>query len=57
MPQRHPIAHDESDQLGIILRQMLYGKRKSVYRLLFSIEGDTVTLHDLRHSARDMLEP
>jgi toxin ParE1/3/4 len=57
MPERHPIAQEESEQLGIILRQMLYGRRKGVYRLFFSIEGDTVTLHYLRHSARDLLEP
>jgi plasmid stabilization system protein ParE len=52
IPGRHPIAQDESEQLGITLRQKLYGRRKGVYRLLFSIEGDTVTLHYVRHSAR-----
>jgi plasmid stabilization system protein ParE len=57
MPQRHPIAQDESEQLGITFRQMLNGRRKGVYRLLFSIEGDTVTLHYVRHSARGLLEP
>ena len=30
MPERHPIAQDESEQLGITLRQMLYGRRKGV---------------------------
>jgi hypothetical protein len=34
-PERHPIAQDESEQLGIALRQMLYGRRKGVYRLFF----------------------
>ena len=57
MPSRHPIAQDESAQLGITLRQKLYGRRKGVYRLLFSIEDNTVTLHYVRHSARDVLEP
>ena len=51
MPERHPIAEDESEQLGITLRQMLYGRRRGVYHLLFSIEGETVTLHYVRHSA------
>ncbi len=26
-PERHPIAQDETEQLGITLRQMLYGRR------------------------------
>jgi plasmid stabilization system protein ParE len=53
MPERHPIAPDESDQLGITIRQMLYGRRRGVYRVLFSIEGDTIVLHYIRHAARD----
>jgi plasmid stabilization system protein ParE len=52
LPERHPIAQDESAQLGVTLRQMLYGRRPGVFRILFSIEGDTVTLHYVRHSAR-----
>lgn len=56
MPERHPIAQDESEQLGITLRQMLYGRRRGVYRLLFSIEGETVTLHYVRHSAQGPIE-
>jgi plasmid stabilization system protein ParE len=55
MPNRHPIVQDESEQLGVTIRQKLYGRRKGVYRLLFSIEGGTVTLHYVRHSARDRL--
>ena len=57
MPERHPIAQDESDQLGMTLRQMLYGRRPGVFRILFSVEGDTVTLHYVRHSARGPIEP
>jgi plasmid stabilization system protein ParE len=56
MPERHPIAEDESEQLGIVLRQMLYGRRRRVYRLLFSIEGNTVTLHYVRHAAQGPIE-
>jgi plasmid stabilization system protein ParE len=44
VPERHPIAEDESEQLGITVRQLLYGRRPGVFRILFSIEGDTVTL-------------
>jgi plasmid stabilization system protein ParE len=56
LPERHPIAQDESEQVGITLRQMLYGRRRGVFRILFSIEGDTVTLHYVRHSARGPIE-
>jgi plasmid stabilization system protein ParE len=56
MPERHPIAQDETEQLGITLRQMLYGRRPGVFRILFSVEGDTVTLHYVRHSARGPIE-
>ena len=56
MPERHPIAEDETERLGITLRQMLYGRRPGVFRVLFSIEGDTVTLHYVRHSAQGPIE-
>jgi hypothetical protein len=44
------------EQLGITLHQMLYGRRRGVYRILFSIERDIVTLHYVRHSARGPIE-
>jgi plasmid stabilization system protein ParE len=56
LPERHPIAHDETEQFGVTLRQMLYGRRPGVFRILFSIEGDTVTLHYVRHSAQGPIE-
>jgi plasmid stabilization system protein ParE len=56
MPEQHPIAEDESQQLGITLRQMLYGRRRGVYRILFTVEGKTVTLHYVRHSAQGPIE-
>ena len=56
MPDRNPIAQDETEQLGITLRQMLYGRRPGVFRILFSVEGDTVTLHYVRHSAQGPIE-
>ncbi len=56
MPERHPTAEDESQQLGVTLRQMLYGRRRGIYRLLFSIDGDIVTLHYVRHSAQGPIE-
>jgi plasmid stabilization system protein ParE len=57
MPLRCPIAQDESHLLSVTLRQMLYGRRQGVYRILFSIEGDTICVHYVRHSARGPIEP
>ncbi len=54
-PERHPIAEEESDWAGIPLRQMIYGKKPATYRILFSISGDAVVLHQIRHSARDSI--
>jgi len=33
-PERHPVAEEESEQAGIT-RQMLYGRRRGIYRILF----------------------
>jgi plasmid stabilization system protein ParE len=56
LPERNPVAEDDSEQIGITLRQMLYGRRPGIYRILYSVEGDTVTLHSVRHSARGPIE-
>jgi hypothetical protein len=37
-------------------RQMLYVRRPGVFRIVFSVEGDTVTLRDTRHSGRGLIE-
>jgi plasmid stabilization system protein ParE len=39
------------------LRQLLYGKRRGVYRILFEIRDATVYILRIRHSARALLEP
>ncbi len=56
LPERHPIAEEESERLGITFRQMSYGKKPGTYRILFSIEGDTVVLHHIHHAARGLIE-
>ncbi|WP_435017740.1 type II toxin-antitoxin system RelE/ParE family toxin [Tundrisphaera sp. TA3] len=55
-PDRHPRAEEESERTGIDLRELLYGRHKNVYRLLFSIEGETVVLHEVRHSSRGPMD-
>ncbi len=56
LPQRAGIA-PEAEEMGIELRQLLFGKRRAVYRILFTVEGDKVTVWRVRHSAQDSLKP
>jgi plasmid stabilization system protein ParE len=57
MPARCPVA-PESKDLGMTIRQLLYGKTGSGYRILFAIAYDDSTGEDvvrilrIRHSAR-----
>lgn len=55
-PERCPLAV-EAEKLGIELRELLFGKRRGVYRILFTVDGDTVLVHHIRHAARDSLMP
>jgi plasmid stabilization system protein ParE len=57
LPERHPVAEEESERLGITLRQMIFGKKPKTYRIFFSIEEDTVVVHYIRHSARGLIDP
>ncbi len=56
LPERQPIAEEESEHFGFTVHQMLYGRRPNVYRILFAVDGDSVTLISVRHSARGHLE-
>ena len=51
-PHRYPEA-DEAGDLGLDLRELLYGRDRRVFRVLFTIEGDTVNVH----AAQDRLHP
>jgi plasmid stabilization system protein ParE len=55
-PQRCGLA-PEGDDLGIELRQLLYGRRAGKYRILFEIRGEIVYVHHIRHGARDWWPP
>ena len=55
-PERCSLA-PESDAFAVELRQLLYGRRRGVYRILFSMFGDTVRVHRVRHGSRGFLEP
>ncbi len=51
-PTRSPISREDSEALGCEVRILLHGKRRCVYRILFSIDGDTVWVLRIVHSAR-----
>ena len=51
LPTRCPVSQEDSKALGCEVRLLLYGKRRGVYRILFSIVGDTVWILRIRHSA------
>ncbi len=43
----------ESEELGIEIRELLFGRRHGVYRILFQIDGKTVHILRVWHGARD----
>jgi plasmid stabilization system protein ParE len=57
-PRRCPLA-PEAAFFGQEIRQLLYGRRRSVYRILFEISEDERTVHIVHvvHGARDNLRP
>jgi plasmid stabilization system protein ParE len=55
-PERCGLA-PESEWYPGELRQLLHGKRKAVYRILFEIRSDAVYILRVRHSAQDLLGP
>jgi hypothetical protein len=50
-PMRCPVSQEDSEALGCEVRLLLYGKRRGVYRILFSIVDDTAWVLRIRHSA------
>jgi plasmid stabilization system protein ParE len=51
-PERHAKA-PEAELAGVELRQMTHG----LYRVLYTVEEDSVTIHGVRHGARRPLRP
>lgn len=56
LPRRCPIA-PESRDLNRQIRQLLYGRRRLMYRILYEIREDTVFVLRLRHTAQTRLAP
>jgi plasmid stabilization system protein ParE len=55
-PERCELA-PESEWFEVEIRQLLHGKRRGVYRILFEIRGDAVYILRVRHRAQALLEP
>ena len=55
-PTRCPVSRQDSEALGCEVRFLLYGKRRGVYRILFSIDGDTVSVLRIRHRAQSPID-
>lgn len=59
MPDRCPII-PEADELGIVVRHLLYGKRTSIYRIIFDLQETSEVVPHVRvlriwHGARDAI--
>ena len=47
----------EADGFDEEVRQLLFGKGRGQYRVLFSIRGSVIRIHSIQRSARSRLEP
>ena len=50
-PYRCPLA-PENALFAFEVRQLVYGRKPHVYRILYTIEGDTVSIVHVRHGRR-----
>ena len=55
-PRRCPRA-PESESFQEEIRQLIYGKRSGVYRILFRVADDTVEVLHIRHGFRAPVSP
>jgi toxin ParE1/3/4 len=53
-PKRCPLA-PENARFPFEVRQLLYGRRPHLYRILFTIEGERVQVLHIRHGRRKPL--
>jgi len=53
-PERCALA-PETLRFPFEVRQLLYGRKPHVYRILFTIQGDTVNILHIRHGRREAL--
>jgi plasmid stabilization system protein ParE len=53
-PERCALA-PENQRFPFEVRQLLYGRKPHVYRILFAVEGETVQVLHVRHGRRQAL--
>ena len=53
-PERCSVAL-ESEDIGLEIRELLFGKRQAVYRILFRIEKRVVVVLRVWHGSRDRI--
>jgi plasmid stabilization system protein ParE len=51
MPERCPLATEAAD-LGIELRELLFGKRRGTFRILFTVDASIVHVLHIRRATR-----
>lgn len=56
LPERCPLAA-ESISFPFEVRQLLYGRKPHVYRVLFTVQGEVVYVLHIRHGRRKRAEP
>jgi plasmid stabilization system protein ParE len=54
MPSRCALA-PENDHVPYEMRQLLYGRRPHIYRILFTVDRDVVRVLRIRHTRRSRL--
>lgn len=54
MPERCPVSA-ESEAFDVIVRQLLYGKKPNVYRILFSVRNEKVYILRIRSTKQQSL--
>ncbi len=43
--------------LGVTVREAIFGRRPGVFRIFFTVQGDVVSIVAIRHSAQGPIEP
>ncbi|SIO45558.1 Plasmid stabilization system protein ParE [Singulisphaera sp. GP187] len=51
-----PVAA-ENDKFDVEIRELLHGRKKNKYRIIFTIRDDQVFILYVRHVVRDEIEP
>lgn len=54
-PLRCPLAV-EASRLRIDLRELIFGKRRGTFRILFTVDGDNVYVLRIRRATRDQIK-